>query len=94
MERITLFRENCLIFCGIWGEAESILRIWEQRQITFRELGNLLSAIQVYQYIISKEQGSTDPLGASNEVVGGGRAHFHRSYSIELHKIIYFVCLI
>ena len=32
------FRENWLIFLGIWGEAGLILGICEARQNTFREL--------------------------------------------------------
>ena len=30
------FRENWLIFLGIWGEAEIILRIWEAKEKYFR----------------------------------------------------------
>ena len=33
------FRENWLIFWGIWGEAELFLGIGEQRQNIFREQG-------------------------------------------------------
>ena len=32
MERKIHFRENWLIFLGIWGEAELILRIWGARE--------------------------------------------------------------
>ena len=32
------FRENWLIFLGIWGEAELILRIWGAKENIFREL--------------------------------------------------------
>ena len=35
-------RENCLIFLGIWGEAEVILRIWGAKENTFKELRNYL----------------------------------------------------
>ena len=37
-ERKIHFRENWLIFCGIWGEAVLILGICEARQNTFRKL--------------------------------------------------------
>ena len=40
MERKILFRENWLIFLGIWGEAELVLRIWGAKENTFRELKN------------------------------------------------------
>ena len=47
MERTLHFRENVLIFWGIWGEAELILRIWGAKQkyfqgaevLSFRDLG-------------------------------------------------------
>ena len=60
------FRENWLIFYGIWGEAELILRIWganENSFSTFRELRNFLSGIRGNQCIIFRDQGSTDPQG-------------------------------
>ena len=40
-----LFRENWLIFWGIWGEAELFEEFEEQRQNTFREPRNLFSGI-------------------------------------------------
>ena len=47
MEKTLHFRENRLIFWGIWGEAELILRIWgakinyfqEAEVLSFRDLG-------------------------------------------------------
>ena len=47
MERKFHFRENKLIFWGIWGEAELILRIWGAKKeyfqgaevLSFRDLG-------------------------------------------------------
>ena len=42
-ERKILFRENWLIFWGIWEEAELVLRIWGANENTFRELRNFLS---------------------------------------------------
>ena len=47
MERTLHFRENWLIFWGIWGEAELILRIWVAKEkyfqgaqvLSFRDLG-------------------------------------------------------
>ena len=38
-------RDNWLIFLGIWGEAELILRIWGAKENTFRELRYFLSGI-------------------------------------------------
>ena len=38
MEREIDFRENWLIFLGIWGGAELILRILGAKENTFREL--------------------------------------------------------
>ena len=47
MERTLYFRKNWLIFWGIWGEAELILRIWGAKEkyfqgaevLSFRDLG-------------------------------------------------------
>ena len=36
MERKIHFRENWLIFLGIWGEAELILRIWGAKEKYFQ----------------------------------------------------------
>ena len=36
MERKLHFRENRLIFLGIWGEAELILRIWGAKEKYFQ----------------------------------------------------------
>ena len=47
-----------------------------QRQNTFRELRNFRSEIQGDQYVISREQGSKDPLGASDVVFGKGELFF------------------
>ena len=47
-----------------------------QRQNTFRELRNFLSGIWGDQYVISREQGSKDPLGALDEGVGKGELFF------------------
>ena len=63
MERKIHFRENWLVFWGIWGEAELILRIWGAKENTLRELSNFLSGIWGDQCIIFSDQGSTDPLG-------------------------------
>ena len=52
MERKIDFRENWLIFLGIWGEAELILRILGAKKNTFRELRNFLSGIWGDQCII------------------------------------------
>ena len=60
------FRENWLIFLGIWGEAELILRIWGAKENIFREKRYFLSGSWGDQCIIFRDQGSTDPLGASH----------------------------
>ena len=49
MERTLHFRENWLIFWGIFGEAELILRIWVAKEkyfqgaqvLSFRDLGEI-----------------------------------------------------
>ena len=65
MERKIHFRENWLIFLGIWGAAELILRIWGVKKNTFREMEKVLSGIWGDQCIIFRDQGSIDPpLGA------------------------------
>ena len=50
---------------GIWGEAELILRIWGAKENIFKEFRNFLSEIWGDQCIKFRDQGSTDPLGAS-----------------------------
>ena len=65
MERKIPFREKWLIFLGIWGETELNLRIWGAKENTFSELRNFLSGIWGDQCIIFRDQGNTDPLGAS-----------------------------
>ena len=54
MERKLHFRENWLIFLGIWGEAELILRIWGAKEkyfqgtevLSFRESGRSMHYFQ------------------------------------------------
>ena len=65
-----MFRENLLIFWGIWAKAELILRFFffflgggGAKAKHYREHGNFLSGICGDQYIIFREQGSTDPPG-------------------------------
>ena len=36
MQRKIRFRENCLIFLGIWGDAELTLRIWGAKEKYFQ----------------------------------------------------------
>ena len=60
MERNIHFREKWLIFLGIWGEADLVLRIWGTKENTFRELRNFLSGIWGDKCIIFRDQGSTD----------------------------------
>ena len=43
------FRENWLIFLGIWGKAELILRIWGAKENTFRELRNFGRSVHYFQ---------------------------------------------
>ena len=63
MERKIHFRENWLVFLGIWGEADLILRIWGAKENTFREMRTFLSGIWRDQCIIFRDQGSLDRLG-------------------------------
>ena len=65
IERKIHFRENWLIFLRIWGEAGLVLRIWGVKENNSRELRNFHSGILGDQYIIFRDQGSTDPPGAS-----------------------------
>ena len=57
------FRENCLIFLGIWGEAELVLGIWGAKANNFREKGKLFSVIWGDQCTIFRDLGSTYPPG-------------------------------
>ena len=57
------FRENWLIFLGIWGEAELFLGIWGAKANTFRETGTLFAGRREDQCIIFRDQRSTDPPG-------------------------------
>ena len=54
------FRENWLIFLGIWGEAELVLGIWGAKEKYFQG-AELLSGSWGDQCIIFRDQGSTDP---------------------------------
>ena len=65
MERTLHFRENGLIFWGIRGEAELILRIWGAKEKYFQG-AEVLSGIWGDKCIICRNQGSTDPPGASD----------------------------
>ena len=55
------FRENWLIFSGIWGEAELFLGIWGAKANSFREKRKLFSGIRGDQCIIFRDLGSTYP---------------------------------
>ena len=48
-----------------WGEAELFLGIWGAKANTFRETGTLFAGRRGDQCIILRDQGSTDPPGAS-----------------------------
>ena len=66
MERKIYFRENWLIFLGIWGEAELILRIWGAKEKYFQ-------GAEVFFFwrfgetnaLFSGIKGAQTPLGAS-----------------------------
>ena len=55
------FRENWLIFLGIWGEAELFLGIWEAKANTFWQTRTLFAERRGDQCIIFMDQGSTVP---------------------------------
>ena len=55
------FRENWLIFLGIWGEAELFLGIWGAKANKFREKRKLFSGSWGDQCIIFRDLGSTYP---------------------------------
>ena len=61
MERKIHFRENWLIFWGICGEVELVLRIWGARKNTFRELRNFLKGFGEINALFSHRP----PWGAS-----------------------------
>ena len=63
------FRENWLIFLGIWGEAEQFLGIWGAKTNNSREKRKLFLGIWGDQCIIFRDLGSTSPQG------GGGAHH-------------------
>ena len=70
MERKIHFRENWLIFLGIWGEAELFLGILGAKENTFREQRKFFSGIWGDHCIIFWDQGSTDPPGGLNNLLG------------------------
>ena len=76
-----------LYFGGFGEKLNYFLGFWEQRQIAFRELRNFLSVIRGDQYIISMEQGSTDPLGASYAVVGKQELFFSEVVPLGFTKL-------
>ena len=55
------FRENWLIFLGIWGAAGLFLGIWGAKANTFRETRTLFAERRGDQFIIFRDQGSRDP---------------------------------
>ena len=63
MERTLHFRENWLIFWGIWGEAELILRILGAKEKYFQGAEVLSFRVWGDKCIIFRDQGSTDPTG-------------------------------
>ena len=67
MEEKCILGRIGLYFGGFGGEAELIQRIRGAKENTFRELRNFLSVIWGDQCIIFRDQGRTDPLGASLE---------------------------
>ena len=63
------FRENWLIFLGIWGEAELFLGIWGAKANNFREKRKLFSGSWGEEEIIFRE------LGRSMHYFQGSREH-------------------
>ena len=63
------FRENWLIFLGVWGEAELFLGIWGAKANTFRERRTLFAGKRGNQCIIFRDQGSTDPPGGLTRIL-------------------------
>ena len=61
MERTLHFRESGLIFWGIWGEAELILRIWGAKEKYFQG-AEVLSGIRVINALFSGIKGAQTPL--------------------------------
>ena len=59
MEKTLYFRKNWLIFWGIWGEAELILRIWGAKEKYFQGFGEINA-------LFSGIKGAQTPLGASD----------------------------
>ena len=72
------FRENWLIFLGIWGEAEIILGIWGSREKYFlgaeefivRDYGR-----SMYYFSGSREHRLTPPEGGGGVGVGSEKVH-------------------
>ena len=60
------FRDNWLIFLGIWGEAKLFLGIWRAKANNFREKRKLFSGIWGDQRIIFRDLGSTFPPGGAS----------------------------
>ena len=61
MERKIHFRENWLIFWGILGEAELILRIWGAKENTFRELRIFFHGFREINALFSGIKGALTP---------------------------------
>ena len=69
MEKKIHFRENWLIFSGIWGESESILRTWGAKEIYFQGAEEFSFYIQGFWEINALFSGikrAQTPLGASS----------------------------
>ena len=67
------FRENWLIFLGIWGEAELILGIWGAKENTFRELRNFGRSVHYFQG--SREHLADDTFARPSQSGGGKCPH-------------------
>ena len=63
MERKIHFGENWLIFWGICGEVELVIRIWGAKEKYFQGAEEFSSRIWGDQCIFFRDQGSTDPPG-------------------------------
>ena len=73
MERTIHFRENWLIFWGIWGEAELTLWIWGAKEKYFQgaEEFSFRDLVRSIHYLQRSREHRPPPLGGG----GGGVAH-------------------
>ena len=65
MERKINFRENLLIFLGIWGAAELLLWIWGAEEKYFQGAEDFFQGFWEINALFSGIKGAQTPLGAS-----------------------------